>query len=121
MIYRKFNLQFFVLFHEIKDIHLFIDKTKVMFPKLNYLSMLGNVACPNQLVDPSKDEYDYSRYRFFNFYTIYLTYFSNLISILKRKYVLHRLRTLKVGFIFFLFKTTSFEVYSLKIFIQFSF
>lgn len=27
--------------------------------------MLGNVACPNQLIDQSKDEYDYSRYRKF--------------------------------------------------------
>lgn len=27
--------------------------------------MLGNIACPNQLVDPNKDEYDYSRYRYF--------------------------------------------------------
>ena len=47
-----------------------------MFPKLNYLSMLGNIACPNQLVDPSKDEYDYSRYRFIDFSLlfIYLNY-----------------------------------------------
>ncbi len=36
--------------------------------------MLGNMACPNQLVDSTKDDYDYSRYR---------------------KYVLHSLRKLK--------------------------
>ena len=53
---------------------MFIDKVKVLFPKITYLSMLGNTACPNQLIDMSKDEYDYSRYR---------------------KYVLHRLKTLK--------------------------
>ena len=65
---------------KIKNIHLFIDKIKVMFPKLNYLSMLGNIACPNQLVDPSKDEYDYSRYRFIDFSLlfIYLNYKLNL-------------------------------------------
>lgn len=53
---------------------MFTDKVKALFPKITYLSMLGNTACPNQLIDMSKDEYDYSRYR---------------------KYVLHRLRTLK--------------------------
>ena len=36
--------------------------------------MLGNLACPNQLVDSTKDDYDYSRYR---------------------KYVLHSLRKIK--------------------------
>ena len=27
--------------------------------------MLGNLACPNQLVDSTKDDYDYSRYRMY--------------------------------------------------------
>jgi hypothetical protein len=36
--------------------------------------MLGNKACPNQLIDTAHDEYDYTRYR---------------------KYVLFRLRNLK--------------------------
>ena len=35
---------------------------------------MGNKACPNQLIDQSKDEFDYSRYR---------------------KYVLYRLKSLK--------------------------
>ncbi|KAM7385512.1 hypothetical protein PAMP_001594 [Pampus punctatissimus] len=30
-----------------------------------YLSLLGNEACPNQLVSPDKDEDDYQRYRYF--------------------------------------------------------
>ncbi|KAK2824364.1 hypothetical protein Q5P01_021539 [Channa striata] len=34
-------------------------------PSLQYLSLLGNEACPNQLVDPDKDEDDYQRYRYF--------------------------------------------------------
>ncbi|XP_060071446.1 leucine-rich melanocyte differentiation-associated protein-like [Ylistrum balloti] len=34
-------------------------------PGLRYLSMLGNVACPNQLSDHEKDEEDYRRYRFY--------------------------------------------------------
>lgn len=32
-------------------------------PSLQYLSLLGNEACPNQLVSPDKDEDDYQRYR----------------------------------------------------------
>ncbi|KAL7383212.1 hypothetical protein ABVT39_006604 [Epinephelus coioides] len=34
-------------------------------PSLEYLSLLGNEACPNQLVSPDKDEDDYQRYRYF--------------------------------------------------------
>lgn len=49
--------------NRINDIHVFIDKIKVQFPNLTYLSLLGNQACPNQLIDMNKDEYDYSRYR----------------------------------------------------------
>lgn len=32
-------------------------------PALQYLSLLGNEACPNQLVSLDKDEDDYQRYR----------------------------------------------------------
>ncbi|KAF5900909.1 leucine-rich melanocyte differentiation-associated protein, partial [Clarias magur] len=34
-------------------------------PALEYLSLLGNEACPNQLVSLDKDEDDYQRYRYF--------------------------------------------------------
>ncbi|MFT7805457.1 leucine-rich repeat-containing protein C10orf11 homolog, partial [Arapaima gigas] len=34
-------------------------------PSLQYLSLLGNEACPNQLVSVEKDEDDYQRYRYF--------------------------------------------------------
>ncbi|KAL1780680.1 leucine-rich melanocyte differentiation-associated isoform X1 [Sigmodon hispidus] len=34
-------------------------------PALEYLSLLGNVACPNELVSLEKDEEDYKRYRYF--------------------------------------------------------
>ena len=33
------------------------------FPLINYLSLLGNEACPNQLSSFEKDEEDYNRYR----------------------------------------------------------
>lgn len=52
--------------NKIEDIHVFIDKVKINFPNLIYLSLLGNVACPNQLIDLNKDDYDYSRYRYKN-------------------------------------------------------
>lgn len=32
-------------------------------PSLQYLSLLGNIACPNELVCKEKDEDDYQRYR----------------------------------------------------------
>ncbi|NXC61055.1 LRMDA protein, partial [Aleadryas rufinucha] len=34
-------------------------------PSLQYLSLLGNIACPNELVCKEKDEDDYQRYRYF--------------------------------------------------------
>ncbi|KAG7511764.1 leucine-rich melanocyte differentiation-associated [Solea senegalensis] len=34
-------------------------------PHLHTLTLLGNQACPNQLVSPDKDENDYQRYRYF--------------------------------------------------------
>ncbi|CAL8256014.1 unnamed protein product [Lota lota] len=40
----------------------------VATPGLRYLSLLGNEACPNQLVSPDKDEDDYQRYRYFVLY-----------------------------------------------------
>lgn len=60
--------------NNIEDIYMFIEKIQIQFPNITYLTMLGNLACPNQLVDLSKDDYDYSRYR---------------------KYVLHSLRKLR--------------------------
>jgi len=32
-------------------------------PKLKYLSLLGNVACPNELLGSGHDDEDYQRYR----------------------------------------------------------
>lgn len=56
--------------NQIEDIHIFIDKVKSLFPNLVYLSLLGNKACPNQLIDENKDEYDYSRYRKYVIYRL---------------------------------------------------
>ncbi|PWA25925.1 hypothetical protein CCH79_00001715 [Gambusia affinis] len=39
-------------------------------PSLEYLSLLGNEACPNQLVSLDKDDDDYQRYRYFVLYKL---------------------------------------------------
>ena len=45
----------------IRDLDGLLDSLASRVPKLTYLSLLGNTACPNQLV--AKDEDDYRRYR----------------------------------------------------------
>ncbi|KPI94746.1 Leucine-rich repeat-containing protein C10orf11 [Papilio xuthus] len=39
-------------------------------PKLSYLSILRNKACPNQLSDSDKDDSDYQRYRYYVIYKV---------------------------------------------------
>ncbi|KAI8521994.1 hypothetical protein Bbelb_017480 [Branchiostoma belcheri] len=47
----------------ITDLEDFLDKLDSSCPNLTYLSLLGNVACPNELSAEDKDEEDYQRYR----------------------------------------------------------
>ncbi|KAM4667794.1 LOW QUALITY PROTEIN: leucine-rich melanocyte differentiation-associated protein [Amazona ochrocephala] len=42
-----------------------LDHLAEVVPSLQYLSLLGNMACPNELVCKEKDEDDYQRYRYF--------------------------------------------------------
>ncbi|NWZ43009.1 LRMDA protein, partial [Brachypodius atriceps] len=42
-----------------------LDHLAEVVPSLQYLSLLGNIACPNELVCREKDEDDYQRYRYF--------------------------------------------------------
>ncbi|NXA39902.1 LRMDA protein, partial [Eudromia elegans] len=58
----------------ITELESLLDHLAEVAPSLRYLSLLGNVACPNELVSKDKDEDDYQRYRYF---------------------VLHKLRNLK--------------------------
>ncbi|XP_071455394.1 leucine-rich melanocyte differentiation-associated protein-like [Hetaerina americana] len=51
--------------NKITNLDLLLTKASNHFPKLTYLSILGNVACPNQLSDSEKDEEDYRRYRYY--------------------------------------------------------
>ncbi|KAK2508941.1 hypothetical protein MC885_018246 [Smutsia gigantea] len=52
------------LYH-ITDLDYLLDHLAEVTPALEYLSLLGNVACPNELVSLEKDEEDYRRYRYF--------------------------------------------------------
>lgn len=49
--------------NRIREIEPLLDILAARCPKLSYLSLLGNDACPNELVE--KDEDDYQRYRYF--------------------------------------------------------
>lgn len=61
-------------------------------PSLRFFSLLGNKACPTQLIDFEKDENDYKRYRLFNIV---------LIIIIKKKYICWlKLITVNINFYF---------------------
>ncbi|KAM4607825.1 leucine-rich melanocyte differentiation-associated protein [Polymixia lowei] len=51
--------------NQLTDIEALLEHLADVTPALEYLSLLGNEACPNQLVSPDKDEDDYQRYRYF--------------------------------------------------------
>ncbi len=49
--------------NRIESIDDFLRLVETHFPSIKYLSLLGNTACPNELVD--KDDDDYKRYRLY--------------------------------------------------------
>ncbi|KAK2896497.1 hypothetical protein Q8A67_010985 [Cirrhinus molitorella] len=51
--------------NQFTDIEALLEHLAEVTPVLEYLSLLGNEACPNQLVSMDKDEDDYQRYRYF--------------------------------------------------------
>lgn len=51
--------------NQITELDSLLDHLAEVVPSLKYLSLLGNVACPNELVNLDNDENDYQRYRFF--------------------------------------------------------
>ncbi|XP_054654035.1 leucine-rich melanocyte differentiation-associated protein isoform X2 [Dunckerocampus dactyliophorus] len=51
--------------NKLTDIEALLEHLADVTPSLEYLSLLGNEACPNQLVSLDKDEDDYQRYRYF--------------------------------------------------------
>ncbi|XP_065350327.1 leucine-rich melanocyte differentiation-associated protein-like [Cloeon dipterum] len=56
--------------NKIGDLELLLRKIANNTASLRHLSLLGNVACPNQLSDAEKDEEDYRRYRFYVIYCL---------------------------------------------------
>ncbi|XP_069467637.1 leucine-rich melanocyte differentiation-associated protein-like [Ambystoma mexicanum] len=51
--------------NQISDLEDLLQHLTEVTPNLKYLSLLGNQACPNELVSLDKDEDDYQRYRYF--------------------------------------------------------
>lgn len=51
--------------NNIKTLDLLMEQCSENLPNITYLSLLGNEACPNQLIDPQNDETDYQRYRYY--------------------------------------------------------
>ncbi|XP_054267551.1 leucine-rich melanocyte differentiation-associated protein-like [Macrosteles quadrilineatus] len=56
--------------NNITNLDLLLTKIDHNLPRLRYLSLLGNVACPNQLSDSTKDDDDYQRYRYYVLYRL---------------------------------------------------
>lgn len=54
----------------ITDLDLLLDNLKKYVPSLKYLSLLGNQACPHQLLGLDYDENDYYRYRCYVIYCL---------------------------------------------------
>ncbi|CAM2117355.1 unnamed protein product [Caretta caretta] len=63
----NFGLKYFGVSSErdCSDLESLLDHLADVVPSLEYLSLLGNMACPNELVSKDKDEDDYQRYRYF--------------------------------------------------------
>ncbi|XP_069741572.1 leucine-rich melanocyte differentiation-associated protein isoform X2 [Narcine bancroftii] len=51
--------------NQISELDGLLDHLAEVVPLLKYLSLLGNQACPNELVSLDNDESDYQRYRYF--------------------------------------------------------
>nr|XP_020861855.1 leucine-rich repeat-containing protein C10orf11 homolog isoform X1 [Phascolarctos cinereus] len=56
--------------NRITDLEGLLNHLAEVTPALEYLSLLGNIACPNELVNLEKDEDDYKRYRCFVLYKL---------------------------------------------------
>ncbi|OWF51860.1 Leucine-rich repeat-containing protein C10orf11-like [Mizuhopecten yessoensis] len=56
--------------NKISNLNSLLENLASNLPALRYLSLLGNIACPNQLSDHEKDEEDYRRYRFYVLYRL---------------------------------------------------
>ncbi|MGH0122421.1 UNVERIFIED_CONTAM: hypothetical protein FKN15_004188 [Acipenser sinensis] len=69
-----------------EDIESLLDHVVEVAPSLEYLSLLGNEACPNELVSLDKDEDDYQRYRYFVLYKLTNLKFLDARKVSKREH-----------------------------------
>ncbi|XP_058882354.1 leucine-rich melanocyte differentiation-associated protein-like isoform X3 [Acipenser ruthenus] len=72
--------------NQISDIESLLDHVAEVAPSLEYLSLLGNEACPNELVSLDKDEDDYQRYRYFVLYKLTNLKFLDARKVSKREH-----------------------------------
>lgn len=56
--------------NRIANLDVLLEKIASNFPSLNYLSLLSNQACPNELSFSHRDEEDYQRYRYYVLYRL---------------------------------------------------
>ncbi|XP_071952933.1 leucine-rich melanocyte differentiation-associated protein-like [Antedon mediterranea] len=56
--------------NKITDLEVLLEQLKTQLPALTYISLLGNIACPNELSSSDKDEEDYKRYRYLVLYNL---------------------------------------------------
>ncbi|XP_067046834.1 leucine-rich melanocyte differentiation-associated protein-like [Acropora muricata] len=56
--------------NKIANLDVLLDKIARNLPSLNYLSLLSNQACPNELSFSHRDEEDYQRYRYYVLYRL---------------------------------------------------
>lgn len=49
---------------QIENLDLLLAKLTLSFPNLEYLSLLGNPACPDQLSSSKYSDADYQKYRY---------------------------------------------------------
>ncbi|KAL5018338.1 hypothetical protein ScPMuIL_004060 [Solemya velum] len=56
--------------NQLTNLESLLEQIQNKLPSLTYLSLLGNMACPNQLSCEDKDEEDYQRYRYYVLYCL---------------------------------------------------
>ncbi|XP_072347727.1 leucine-rich melanocyte differentiation-associated protein [Scyliorhinus torazame] len=72
--------------NQISELDSLLDHLAEVVPWLKYLSLLGNEACPNELVSLDNDESDYQRYRYFILHKLPKLKFLDARKVTKKEY-----------------------------------
>ncbi|XP_078055691.1 leucine-rich melanocyte differentiation-associated protein isoform X3 [Mustelus asterias] len=72
--------------NQITELDSLLDHLAEVVPWLKYLSLLGNEACPNELVSLDNDESDYQRYRYFILHKLPKLKFLDARKVTKKEY-----------------------------------